>query len=290
MPDVAQRLRDGTLTDQEFDALYPLQVRDASSSCWSPLAVIRRAVDLLRPAESVLDVGSGCGKFCVAGSVLAPEIRFAGIERWQELVSVAHDVMETVCVGDSGLPEFRQGSVENIVAADYDGLYLYNPFGANVYDRQVLPDLKEENDRRDFLECVRQTVRLLRRMPLGARVVTLDGFGGEFPLTFRRHVEESVGPHRLALWVRDADARSYPRAVETAPIGALPEVRAKMLLDRYLRLPVTRQGLIGVHLGLITSDEYETCSRARIDHYVLTRAMERRQTHDLERLVYEYCL
>src|SRR6185437_914320 len=65
-----RRLKNATLTDSDFDAIYPAPVRRVSASFWTPVSVAVRAADLLvdDPSTRVLDIGSGVGKFCIVGA------------------------------------------------------------------------------------------------------------------------------------------------------------------------------------------------------------------------------
>ena len=281
----AVRLRAGTLIDAEFDAHYPPAIRDASASCWSPLAVVWRAVDLLRPAKRVLDVGSGSGKFCIAASILAPAIAFSGIERRSELVVAAVNASAELC--KEPYPVFFHGGLSDVDAGLYDGYFLFNPFGYNSYDRHRDSRTDEAVERRDFLDSVRDTESLLDATRCGSRVVTCNGFGGEFGDGFYRDAVTWVGDDRLEVWVHEPQACAV-RAGESPPVGLSADTRARMLVEQYHRLPVTRQGRIGVQLGLLTEDEYQTCSRSRVDEYVFTRALTKGLVPALEKHVYGY--
>ena len=74
MKSAAQRLaavmRTGSCpNDQSFDRFLPEPLRLVSPEYWTPLAVVKRAVDWLEDVgiRTVVDIGSGAGKFCAAG-------------------------------------------------------------------------------------------------------------------------------------------------------------------------------------------------------------------------------
>jgi hypothetical protein len=283
---LSERIRAGTATDAEFDALYPSAVRAVSAACWSPLDVVRLAVEMLRPATRVVDVGSGAGKFCIAASVLAPDVRFTGVERCRDLVSVAVDTSNRVC-DRLPFPGFRHGKIEDIGQDEFDGFYFYNPFGPGEYDRRASLEGSEAEARRVFLDDVARTVALLGYTARGTRVLTCCGFGGEMPVGFYLERVETLGLDRLELWVHDPDVLVQD-CLDAVPLGIRPDERARLLVERYCHLPVTRQGLIGLSLGLLSEEEYQTCSRSTIDSHVLVRAQQRGQTLDLERAVYAH--
>jgi len=70
------------VADLEFDAIYPQWVRRLSEQHWTPLDVCIRAAELLVTDErsTVLDVGSGAGKFCLIGAA-STGATFVGVEQ-----------------------------------------------------------------------------------------------------------------------------------------------------------------------------------------------------------------
>src|SRR5207244_1254082 len=69
---VAAALRSGCpVADGVFDRMFPTELRFVSFQHWTPVAVARRAAELLvgAGARRLLDVGSGPGKFCIVGAL-----------------------------------------------------------------------------------------------------------------------------------------------------------------------------------------------------------------------------
>src|SRR5438309_796822 len=69
-------LRDGVSDDIYFDRIYPEWARKLSRIHWTPIPVVRRAVELLTEGREldpvrILDVGSGAGKFCLIGAAIS---------------------------------------------------------------------------------------------------------------------------------------------------------------------------------------------------------------------------
>jgi len=80
------------VADLEFDAIYPQWVRRLSEQHWTPLDVCIRAAELLVTDErsTVLDVGSGAGKFCLIGAA-STGATFVGVEQRPRLVRIARE-------------------------------------------------------------------------------------------------------------------------------------------------------------------------------------------------------
>jgi SAM-dependent methyltransferase len=206
MPEtVTARLRDGLpLDDADFDRLYPDWAQGLSHVHWTPVAVARRAAQLLvtNPGTRVLDVGAGVGKFCLVGALSSAGV-FYGIEHRSQFVRVAREAAARL-----GLPSrrFLHGNLLALDWAGFDAFYLYNPFAENLtsgpqqVDEHVYlaPGLFHS-----YVEHVRERLHLARR---GTRVVTYHGFGGDMPSSYRLELEEACGTERVELWIKDDGA------------------------------------------------------------------------------------
>jgi len=116
--------------DYAFDLFYPQHIRRLSTMHWTPLDVVAEVCDFLTsPGARILDVGSGAGKFCIAGGPLHPEAIFLGIKRRSQLDNVAEQLR-----AKTGAYDFRllHGNVTAPEPMDYDHFYFYNS-SANRY-------------------------------------------------------------------------------------------------------------------------------------------------------------
>jgi SAM-dependent methyltransferase len=189
---------EAVLTDRAIDALYPESVAELSERHWTPVAVARRAADLLAPSREhrVLDLGCGPGKLCLVGAALTGA-SFTGIEQRLHFVQAAIDAgarlrLRTV--------HFIHANILDINWRPYDSYYLFNPFAEHLMggidDAQpVAPALY------DFY--VREVRKRLREARTGTRVVTYHGFGGSMPRSYRLARREKAGSDELELWIKD---------------------------------------------------------------------------------------
>jgi predicted RNA methylase len=115
-----------------FDRFLPDRLRAASSRHWTPLVVALRVAEWLDELgiRTVVDLGSGAGKFCVAAA-LAGHARLTGIEQRPWLVEAARDLAREFEVDDR--VEFIQGVLGNCAVPEADAYYLFNPFGENLF-------------------------------------------------------------------------------------------------------------------------------------------------------------
>jgi hypothetical protein len=209
---VRSALRERTaVRDEDFDSLYPLEVRAASPLFWTPVRVAVRAAELLvggRRAARILDVGSGPGKMCIVGA-LTTSGHFTGVEQRAHLVSAARGAASHLRVEES--VSFLEGSLDAIDWGRYDAFYFYNPFMENLYSSGGHYDRTVELSNPRFVRDIATARRGLRRAREGARVVTYHGLGDELPDAFELQHSEAAGSDCLQVWVHSSRPRE-PRS------------------------------------------------------------------------------
>lgn len=217
-PEVAEAVKMLTqnepLRDRRFDRLLPASLRAASNQFWTPLEVVAQAgawFDELG-VRSVVDIGSGVGKFCLAGAFTC-SCSFVGIEQRAQLVAVARNLSR--CFGLEERVAFIEGRFGEVATPPADCYYLYNPFEENLLPVDEALDgdveLSAERFRRD-LRCYRA---LVDSLPIGAYVLTYNGVGGRVPASLAevRVQRELPAVLRLLQKVRDGRALGASGAV-----------------------------------------------------------------------------
>jgi hypothetical protein len=201
-PAVAALLEGMNVPDWQFDAsLFPPRLGGYVSRChWTPLVVARRAAVLLADGGSprILDVGSGVGKFCIAGS-LTTEASFVGVEQRGDLVEAAREAANRC---GAWRASFVHGNVFDVDFAEFDGFYLFNPFLELIEPLQFPIDDKVPMSSVRHGEYVSATRARLVEAPPGTRVVTYGGFGGEMPEGFTCLLEEDCYRDLLTFWIK----------------------------------------------------------------------------------------
>ena len=211
---VASALRMGICpTERAFDEFLPLELRAVSLQHWTPLFVAIRVAAWLDELQvrTVVDIGSGAGKFCVAVA-LAGKARPVGIEHRARLIVAARDLARAFDVEERAT--FIDGTFGEIQVPDADAYYLYNPFGENLFgcedhlDRDV--ELGDQRYRRD----VASAEHLLRSARVGTVLLTYNGFGGLVPASYEEVRMDGDMPDLLRIWRKTnrTDHRDRPGA------------------------------------------------------------------------------
>jgi SAM-dependent methyltransferase len=178
---------DPAVADELFDRIYAPPLARISRLHWTPVAVAKRAAQLLGcdAGQTVLDVGGGAGKFCIVGA-LTSQARFVGVETRDYLVQVGRAIIQGHGVDRV---ELVHADVLQVDWSGFDGIYLFNPF-CEAPPQEL---------------AVRRAERRLWQARSGTRVVTYHGFGGTMPSGYRLLAREPAGTNQLELWQRAAD-------------------------------------------------------------------------------------
>lgn len=197
---LAESLRAGNgAPDHDFDQFMNYEDRRVSSEYWTPVRVATRTAQWLEyfGVQSVVDVGSGVGKFCVAAA-LSGSCQFTGIEHRTRLVAAARMLARTFQVEDR--VEFVQSSTSVLGWPRADAYYLYNPFGENLcrIENQLDGDVELGIDR--YKREIAETERFIEHAPLGTFLITYNGFGGRVPDSYEQVAIDRDQPYVLRMW------------------------------------------------------------------------------------------
>ena len=206
---VAEALQTGGCpTDRAFDRFLPDELRVVSGQYWTPLAVAKRAAEWLDDLriKTVVDIGSGAGKFCVAAALVG-HCRFTGLEQRPSLVASARALTRVFGLHDR--VSFVEGALGVVATPSADAYYLYNPFGRYVFGSRHDVDASVELSDARCARDVAAVEQLLRCAPTGTYVLTYNGFGGRVPASYKQIRVDRKLPNVLQLWRKQ---RSSPRS------------------------------------------------------------------------------
>lgn len=197
---LAEDLRGGRkVTDFRFDQVYSPPIRKLSGTHWTPVEVAIRASELLvRDGRTrVLDVGSGSGKFCIAGSLFG-RAQFIGVEQRPHLIEVARSAAKSLGADQAS---FVLGNMADLDWDFFDSFYLFNPFYENQM-KSIRIDETVSHSQEKFRRYVEIVRAKLRGAKTGTKVATYHGFGGDFPLGYHLLQKEPIGSSYLEVWVK----------------------------------------------------------------------------------------
>lgn len=187
--------------DVAFDEQLPISLQLQAGFHFTPVAVARAAAQLLalRPRMSVLDVGSGAGKFCITAAAAHPEAQFVGVEWRPSLIRIARALAARSGVTNV---QFIQADALDLDWSEFDAFYFYNPFAEQLIDGSFKLDGAIASDPLDYITYVGAVRERLARARLGTRVVTFHGFGATPPLCYELQFAQTTIDGRLELWVK----------------------------------------------------------------------------------------
>lgn len=96
--------------------------------------------------------------------------------------------------------DFVHGVFDDLDPADFDGMYLFNPFEENLWDPTSHVDQSVPLSERRFRTELEAVDRFLARARPGTKVATYHGFGAEPPLTYKLVLRERCGSGYVDVW------------------------------------------------------------------------------------------
>jgi SAM-dependent methyltransferase len=185
--------------DGDFDGVYPSWAQEASARFWTPVRVALDAAALLKKAgaRSVLDVGSGVGKFAVVAH-LASDLDITGVEQRPYLVAAARVAAERF----RAQVKFICTRIEHVDPQAYDAFYFFNPFGENLVGPEDRLDDEVTLSRQRFARDVALVEQWLEEAAAGTSIVLYNGFGGRIPPAYELVCAQPTARCRLQLWTR----------------------------------------------------------------------------------------
>ena len=190
-----------TPTDRDFDLLLPPGPRSHSRFHWTPVRVAMTIARFLATSSDsrVLDIGSGCGKFVCIGALTTPG-HFYGVEHRPPLHQIAIDLSERLKLNRA---HFTKGDAFSIDWNKFTAIYLFNPFGENLWPIERI-DGDKTLKVQQFCLFTKLAVQKLTDLPVGTRVAPYHGFGDQFPPTFRQIHSIDIARGPIELWMKES--------------------------------------------------------------------------------------
>lgn len=164
--------------DAAFDWMYPEHLQLLSLQHWTRLAIVQKIAGYLAaPGSKVLDLGSGIGKFCLAGAFYHPDCSFYGVEQRHELVHFAEEARQYTGVDNA---HFLHANITQVDFNDFDHFYFYNSFYENLDPDSCIDDTIATSPSL-YNYYTRYLYHALAHRPAGTRLVTFHTLDEEVP-------------------------------------------------------------------------------------------------------------
>lgn len=191
-------LNDFFKDDPSFNKLYPPHIRAKAAAHWTPLEIARQAAAFLVPENDVhvLDIGSGAGKFCLAGAHHKPNGMFYGIEQRKQLIEHASRCNETLKLHNVC---FLHGNFTQLDFKQFDHFYFYNAFYENLEGTDKI-DNTLEYSLSLYNYYTRYLFNQLAQKPKGTRIATFHSLEGEIPPGY--YTVKTYAEGLLKCWIK----------------------------------------------------------------------------------------
>ncbi|WP_343674742.1 methyltransferase domain-containing protein [Chitinophaga sp.] len=171
-------------TNKNFDQLYPPPIRRLSNLHWTPIEVAQKAAHFLAatPGASILDIGSGVGKFCLNAGYYSAECNFFGVEQRSSLVAIANQVQQQLGITNAS---FIHGNFTQLDFSAFDHFYFYNPFYENLVDESLHIDDSIAHSESLYDYYATNLYTLLATRPPGTRLATYQSSHTRIPSSYQ---------------------------------------------------------------------------------------------------------
>jgi SAM-dependent methyltransferase len=186
-------------TDDDFNNIYPPSIQAFARQHWTPLHVAKLATAFLTSGLSpvkILDIGSGAGKFCLAGACYAPKHHFYGIEQRKYVFDEAINAQRKIGLSNVF---FKHGNFTQLNLHQFDHFYFFNSFYENIHDEGRMDEnIDYSESLYNYYVCYLHSS--LQSMPTGTKIVTYHSLYEEIPLSYDLVDTQERG--NLNFWIK----------------------------------------------------------------------------------------
>lgn len=185
-------------TDAQLNKLYPESIQLLAARHWTPLHITQMVAPFLvtHPGVKVLDIGSGVGKFCMAGAYYRPYATFYGVEQRKDLIDHSEKARDMLGLQNV---HFIHSNITALDFRQYDHFYFFNSFYENLMDTDKIDDNITYSTSL-FNYYHNQLYKKLDGMPAGTRVVTFHCLDNKIPPGY--HVVDAKDGTLLKFWIK----------------------------------------------------------------------------------------
>ncbi|MCC6289798.1 MAG: methyltransferase domain-containing protein [Chitinophagaceae bacterium] len=169
-------------SDAWFNKLYPSHIQTLAHRHWTPLNIAKMAAGFLAADDnvSILDIGSGVGKFCLSAAYFKPGAVYYGVEQRKNLVQYANNAASQLGLENVN---FIHGNFTQLSFKNFDHFYFYNSFYENLVDTDKIDDSIDYSGEL-YHYYARFLYRQLSNTVSGTRLCTFHSMEDEIPRSF----------------------------------------------------------------------------------------------------------
>lgn len=190
------------MTDTLWDSYLPEKFRMLSPFQWTPISVIERTWKYLSldGVTSIVDLGSGVGKFCIYLSFLSNHsIEISGLEDREELVVLSDSLKEH---WETPKVKFRNENFLQHFPEGHSHYYCFNPLYETMKGSHSI-DLQKQKSANQFLKDLQTLKQNLLLLKSKTKLITFHGFGGSSLPGFRIVLKEEISGGEYLIWERE---------------------------------------------------------------------------------------
>ena len=194
-------------SDAQMNNLYPKEIQSLARKHWTPLSIANISLEFLVPHKGarILDIGSGCGKFCLAGAYFKPWAQFFGVEQRPHLVGHAETAKRILKFENV---TFLNQNLTQLNFRQFDHFYFFNSFYENLMNTNKI-DGSIVCSPHLYNYYNRYLCKQLSEMPVGTRLVTFHCFDDNMPTNYE--LIEIKYSNLLKFWLKVALNRSLDK-------------------------------------------------------------------------------
>ncbi|XDD41411.1 methyltransferase [Leptospira sp. WS60.C2] len=189
------------MTDQNWDSHLPLPYQSLSHYQWTPIQIVELTWEYLQKQtiRSVVDLGSGVGKFCLHLATLSKgRFPIVGIEDRSDLFTVSETLREKWNL--SSVSFLNQSFLEDFPLG-HSHYYAFNPLYETMKASFSI-DMQKEKSALLFLQSVQILKNHLFRCKVGTKLITYHGFGGSVLPGYQLVLKKELEMGEWAVWER----------------------------------------------------------------------------------------
>ncbi len=186
-------------SDERFNKLYEPPFRALARRHWTPLDIAAKAAKFLAAEKgvSILDIGSGVGKFCLGAAHYMPKATYHGVEQRKNLVEIAENTRTVLGLDNV---KFIHGNFTQVDFRKYDHFYFFNSFYENLTGTDKIDDsIVYSGELYNYYN--RYLYTQLEQAPSGTRLATYHSLEDEVPMSY--HVVGSDADNILKYWIKE---------------------------------------------------------------------------------------